>query len=78
MDNHCYNCAAKNECSAAVEYGSIICMANRLRSGQTKASFINGTKGEVRYCSYCGKPLKVIGSQRFCNNVQCLNRYKEV
>ena len=33
----CYYCKAKNECSAAVEPGSIVCTVNRLRYGGTHA-----------------------------------------
>ena len=76
---NCYNCGAKKNCSAAVGFGSIMCTINRMQSGQSKADFI-GThrKAETRYCAYCGKPLRVIGSERFCNNVQCTNRYVNV
>ena len=79
MNNYCYNCAARNKCNAAVEYGSVICVLNRMQSGQSKASFI-GEQKETKptYCAYCGKPLKIIGSECFCNNVQCINRYKQV
>lgn len=28
--------------------------------------------------AYCGKPLKIIGTERFCNNVQCFNRFQNV
>lgn len=30
------------------------------------------------FCAYCGKPLKIIGTERFCNNVQCFNRFQNV
>lgn len=30
------------------------------------------------YCAYCGKPLKIIGTERFCDNVQCFNRFQNV
>ena len=76
--NVCVNCAARHKCGAAVEYGSIMCTINRMQSGQTKGDFVSPKRSEPLYCQYCGKSLKIIGNQRFCNNVQCLNRYKEV
>lgn len=30
------------------------------------------------YGKYCGNPLKIIGTERFCNNVQCFNRFQNV
>ena len=30
------------------------------------------------FCAYCGKPLKIVGTERFCNNVQCFNRFQNV
>lgn len=79
MQEKCYNCAAKHKCSAAVEFGSIICMANRLQSGQSKGSFIGERKtADAKYCAYCGNPLRVIGTERFCDNVRCINRYVNV
>ena len=30
------------------------------------------------FCAYCGNPLKIIGTERFCNNVQCFNRFQNV
>ena len=81
MNIECRNCGAKSYCIEACEPGSIMCKANRLRSGRTKADVLEFEKLHPRlpmYCAYCGRPLKVIGSQRFCNNVACLNRYQDV
>jgi NAD-dependent DNA ligase len=51
-------------------------MAHLLQAGGTKA---DGnpyqTRGVPKFCPNCGKLLKVIGAERFCNNVQCENRY---
>ena len=30
------------------------------------------------FCQFCGKRLRVIGTERFCNNVNCQNRYINV
>lgn len=30
------------------------------------------------FCQYCGQPLREIGRERFCNNVNCRNRYVSV
>lgn len=73
----CYFCKAKQYCIAAAQPGSVICMINRMRYGGTHADD-TPTKQTGTYCQYCGKKLREIGQQRFCNNVQCLNRYKDV
>lgn len=82
MNLVCMNCGAKSYCIEACEPGSIVCLANRLRTGQTKADVLDyeaaATPANPQYCAYCGKPLKVIGTERFCNNVQCLNRFRNV
>lgn len=28
--------------------------------------------------AYCGKPLKIIGTERFCDNVKCFNRFQNI
>ena len=72
----CSSCKARHNCMAVVEPGSIACMAHLLQAGGTKA---DGnpyqTRGVPKFCPICGKPLKVIGAERFCNYVQCENRY---
>ena len=70
----CHSCKAKNVCSAAVQPGSIICSLNLMRYGGTHADNCPPTQAP-EYCQYCGHPLKVIGSERFCNNVRCNNRF---
>lgn len=73
----CYTCKAKNYCSSAVQEDSIVCMMNRVRYGGT-----HGEEEQLRqegiFCQHCGKPLKVYGSERFCNNPRCRNRYVSV
>lgn len=78
MSNYCYNCAARNKCGAAVEYGSIWCIANRMASGQSKADFIGQKKADKMFCAYCGRPLKNNGWNKYCVNVNCLNRFENV
>ena len=51
VEEKCMNCAAKKYCSAAVEYGSIMCMANRISSGQVKSDFVEKQK-------YCGARME--------------------
>lgn len=38
MNEECKNCAAMETCITACEYGSIMCMMNRIRTGQTKGA----------------------------------------
>ena len=72
----CSSCKARHNCMAVVEPGSIACMAHLLQAGGTKADGDRSPTGGVPIlCPICGKPLKVIGAERFCNNVQCENRY---
>lgn len=73
----CYYCKAKENCMAAVEPGSVICMVNRMHHGGTHADdVVNKQPGD--YCQYCGRRLREIGRERFCNNVNCQNRYVNV
>ena len=70
----CYNCKAKAHCIAAVQPGSVMCKINLIKYGGTHAD--DGQPGN--YCQYCGKRLRVIGTERFCNNVNCEHRYINV
>lgn len=74
---NCYDCKAKNVCMAAAQPGSIMCMVNRLRYGGTHGDDAPHRQ-EGNFCQFCGYPLKEIGSERFCNNVNCRNRYVNV
>lgn len=38
----------------------------------------SAVKLSLTFCAYCGKPLKIVGTERFCNNVQCFNRFQNV
>lgn len=70
----CYYCAAKNTCLSAVSPGSVACLVNKLQSGATKGEELPPRqKGE--FCQFCGRHLKQIGGQRFCNNPSCKNRF---
>ena len=73
----CYNCKAKKECIAAAQPGSVVCLVNRIRYGGTHADEAP-PRQLGRSCQYCGHPLREIGSERFCNNVNCPNRYQSV
>lgn len=75
MDD-CYYCKAKAHCIAAAQPGSVVCMINRMRYGGTHAD--DRPKIQAAFCPYCGQRLRIIGNQRFCNNVQCGNRYESV
>lgn len=33
---------------------------------------------EENFCQFCGQPLRQIGEERFCSNVNCKNRYVNV
>lgn len=80
MDLVCMNCGAKSYCIEACEPGSIMCLANRLRTGRTKADVLSheAVPANPQYCAYCGKPLKIIGGIRYCKNTQCPNRFQNV
>lgn len=70
----CDNCKANKECSVAVEPGSVVCMVNRLRYGGTHADNV-ASRQAGDFCQFCGHRLRTIGGKRFCNNVNCKNRY---
>ena len=79
MTEYCKNCAARFVCSLEVEYGSVACLVKRMQRGQTKGDFLNNPQAdcnEARYCRCCGTPLRIIGTERFCNNLLCAQRYK--
>ena len=40
MNKECYGCKANENCSTAVQYGSIMCMAKRMQLNQSKADLI--------------------------------------
>ena len=62
----CYDCKAKSVCAAVVQPGSVLCLMNRMRYCGTHA------EEEPRH------RLREIGRKRFCNNVNCRNRYVNV
>lgn len=73
----CYACKAKEYCSAAVQPGSFVCMVNLMRYGGTHADD-TPLRQYGNFCQYCGNPLKVVGSNRYCDNVLCENRFRSV
>lgn len=78
----CSICKARAYCWEAVEPGSIMCGINLMQHGGTKSEPETPRSISVKlsptFCAYCGKPLKIIGTERFCNNVQCFNRFQNV
>lgn len=73
----CYNCKAKAHCIAAVQLGSVMCKINLMKYGGTHADDAPYRQAG-NYCQYCGERLRVIGMERFCNNVNCEHRYINV
>lgn len=75
---NCYDCYAKAYCMAAAEPGSVVCMINRMmRYGGAHADD-RPPRQAGDFCQYCGQRLRVIGTERFCNNVNCPNRFESV
>lgn len=73
----CWYCKAREYCVAAVQQGSVMCMVNLMRYGGTHAND-EPRRQSGDFCQYCGHRLKEIGRERFCNNVNCRNRYVNV
>lgn len=73
----CYYCKAKAKCIAGVMPGSMMCLLNRMHYGGTHADEMP-QRQEGAFCMYCGQRLRQIGSERFCNNPSCRNRYENV
>ena len=69
----CNSCGVRFRCPLAAEPGSLACTFTLFMYGGEKRPY--QTPGTPKFCPICGKPLKVIGTERFCNNVQCENRY---
>lgn len=57
MENECKDCKAMNICNTAVQYGSVMCQMNRLKSGQTKAELMTMQERVTKYCPHCGRPI---------------------
>ena len=57
--------------------GSVLCLMNRMRYCGTHAEE-EPRRQQGDYCQYCGHRLREIGRERFCNNVNCRNRYVNV
>lgn len=73
----CYNCKAKAHCIAAVQPGRAMCKIDIMKYGGTHADDAPYRQAG-NYCQYCGRRLRVIGTERFCNNVNCEHRYINV
>ena len=75
----CSRCPTRQNCPVIVQPGSVYCIMKLMQTGATKASMEPmEPKPLPTYCPYCGKPLRVIGTERFCFNVNCKNRYQSV
>lgn len=81
----CDTCKANGACMAYVQPGSLLCTINRMNycgthaeEAEARSKQADRPAGEALYCQYCGRPLRVIGNQRFCNNTKCLNRFVEI
>ena len=76
----CSICKARAYCWEAVEPGSIMCGINLMQHGGTKSEPETPRSISVKlsptFCAYCGKPLKIVGTERFCNNVQCSTAFR--
>ena len=64
----CSICKARAYCWEAVEPGSIMCGINLMQHGGTKSEPETPRSISVKlsptFCAYCGKPLKIIGTER--------------
>ena len=69
----CSSCGVRFRCPLAAEPGSFACTLTRVMYGGGESPYRK--HGTPKFCPLCGKPLKVIGTERFCNNVQCENRF---
>lgn len=82
MFDECKGCACLETCPTVCQPGSLLCMSKRMGSKQTKAQQMRAA-GEYRpildgNCKICGKPLRIIEGQKFCNNMNCPNRFADV
>lgn len=69
----CSSCGVRFRCPLAAEPGSFACTLTRVMYGGEESPYRK--HGTPKFCPLCGKPLKVIGTELFCNNVQCENRF---
>ena len=74
----CYYCKAKEQCNAAVQQGSVMCMVNQMKYGGTHADDPEPDRQRPRFCSACGQPLVIRERNRYCNNPRCYMRYRDV
>lgn len=73
---NCSSCEARHTCLLTIDPNSIACMEHLILESVPKAMESPcQTPSTPKFCPICGKPLKVVGTERFCNNVQCENRY---
>lgn len=70
---NCDICRARKRCVLYVQPGSFMCALYRL---QQSLEGEGQPQPKPTFCPYCGKPLKIIGAERFCTNMECVNRYQ--
>lgn len=80
--NECDGCKANAFCMSYVKPGSLICTINKMNFCGTHAEETENQQKlrgrQVKYCKYCGHPLKTIGEIRCCDNPMCINRFEPV
>ena len=69
----CSSCGVRFRCPLAAEPGSFACTLTRVMYGGEESPYRK--HGTPKFCPIFGKPLKVFGTESFCNNVQCENRF---
>lgn len=57
MYKECEGCRSVNECSTAVQPGSIMCQIKRMQNGQTKADLEIQKYSRGQRCPHCGRLL---------------------
>lgn len=70
---NCDICRARERCVLYVQPGSFMCALYRL---QQSLEGEGQPQPKPTFCPYCGKPLKIIGTEQFCTNMECANRYQ--
>lgn len=70
----CVSCRVRFRCPSKAEPNSLACILTLTTYGQREESPYQ-TPGTPKFCPICGKPVRVIGTERFCDNVQCVNKY---
>lgn len=70
----CVSCRVRFRRFSKAKPNSLACILTLTTYGQREESLYQAP-GTPKFCPIFGKSLWVIGTERFCNNVQCENRY---